>query len=176
MVALPEVRLLSVSLASVWRLRAMALARSASNRASAASPIINVSLFLNLKQYVSQIEGLEGMTTWFHVVQGYACNVSLEITWPMLLLTCLAPWVTSITIHDLAGPRSVMTRITDTEVRRNRNSTKVQRKAVSGPVTQSSAARLRNLEQKASSSPSTSRGKLVSRELVFRMMKVETDR
>ena len=55
MVAAPEVLRLSPSLASVWRLRAMALARSASNRASAASPIIKVSLFLNLKQYVSQI-------------------------------------------------------------------------------------------------------------------------
>ena len=94
----------------------------------------------------------------------------------MFLDTCLAPWVTSITIHDLAGPRSVVTRVTDTEVTRNRNSTKVHRKAVSGPVTQSSAARFRNLEQKASISPSTSRGKLVRRQLVFRMMKVEMDR
>ena len=90
----------------------------------------------------------------------------------MLLLTCLAPCVTNITIHDLAGPRSVVTRVTVTEVRRNRNSTKVQRKAVSGPVTQRSAARLRNLEQKARSRPSNSRGRLVFRELVLRMMKV----
>ena len=99
--------------------------------------------------------------------------MSLAITWLMLLLTCLAACVTSITIHDLAGPRSVVTLVTVTEVIRSRNSTKVQRKAVSGPVTQSSAVRFRNLEQKARSSPSTRRGRLVTRELVFRMRDVE---
>ena len=146
----PESLRLWFSMAWVSRLRAIALARSASYWASSA--IIHQYPFPFLIFWYFYLCKIK-----FHYqTQGKVSVIFRPISWAMLWLAYLARWTVIITFHDLTPSRLVNTLTTLTDVTKKNNSTNVQRKSVSGPDTHNKAPSFKNLVQYASSRPWTS--------------------